>query len=120
MAGAVALQPEKLKNNKFSHLDSAYIFVPVAVETCGSFWPQTKAFFKELGHRLRPVTLNEYSHQYLLQKKKFCSSAVGECSFSGGLFALGFQDGGCEKLTTYLLSIDCLTILKYKVCMIDL
>ena len=49
-AGAITLQAERLKNNKYSHLDSAYIFVPVAVETCSSFRPQTKGFFKELGH----------------------------------------------------------------------
>ena len=44
-AGAVALLAEKLKNSKYSHLDSAYIFVPIAVQTCGSFRPQTKPFF---------------------------------------------------------------------------
>ena len=48
-AGAVALQAEKLKNTKYFHLDSTYIFIPVAVETCGSFGPQTKAFFKGTG-----------------------------------------------------------------------
>ena len=57
-----------LKNNKYSHQYSAYIFVPVAVETCGSFGPQTKAFLKELGHHLRSVTSDVNSHQYLLQK----------------------------------------------------
>ena len=70
-AGLITLQAEKLKNIKYSHLDSAYKFVLVAVETFYSFNYQTKAFFlwKELGHHLRPVTWDENSHQYFCAKK---------------------------------------------------
>ena len=65
---AVALQAEKLKNNKYSHLDSELHIFTCSCGDMPLFQPQTKAFLKELGHQLRSVTLNENSHQYLLQR----------------------------------------------------
>ena len=43
--GAVAAQAEMSKISKYSHLDSSYLFVPVAIETCGSFRPKVQEFF---------------------------------------------------------------------------
>ena len=37
--GAVAVQAEMNKILKYSHLDSSYLFVPVAIKKCGSFGP---------------------------------------------------------------------------------
>ena len=65
-AGAVALLEERLKNKKYPHLDSAYIFISVAMKTCSSFRPPNKGFFlKELGRWLASVTLDDnYTNIY--------------------------------------------------------
>ena len=47
--GAVAAKAEDNKVFKYCHLDACYQFVPVAVETCGTFGPQAGEFFRELG-----------------------------------------------------------------------
>ena len=65
--GAVAAQAERKKIAKYSSLDSSYQFIPVAVEKCGSFGPKTHELVSELGHRVRRATLEENSHQYLVQ-----------------------------------------------------
>ena len=66
--GAVACQAEKRKIMKYDHLDDSFSFVPVAVETAGVFGPRTKAFFKELGHRIRSSTGEEKAYFYLSQR----------------------------------------------------
>ena len=55
--GAVAAKAEDNKVVKYCHLDACYQFVPVAVETCGTFGPQAGEFFRELGWRVRRATL---------------------------------------------------------------
>ena len=115
-AGAVALQTEKLKNNKYSHLDSAYKFVPVAVETCGFFGPQTKAFFlKELDHCLRSVTLDENSYQYLLQKISVAVQLQWWDLCTGLPRWIMWKS---DYVFTHYYFFK--TILIYKICMIDL
>ena len=47
--GAVAAQAEMNKISKYSHLDSSYLFVPVAIEMCGPFGPKAQKFFREVG-----------------------------------------------------------------------
>ena len=54
--GAVAVQAEMTKSSKYSHLDSSYFFVPVAIETCGSFRPKTWEFFREVGRQVKRAT----------------------------------------------------------------
>ena len=44
------------------------MYVSVAVETCGSLGPQTKAFFKLWGWRLRSASSDVNSHQHLIQR----------------------------------------------------
>ena len=51
-AGAVVVQAEVLMNVMYAHLESAYMSVFVALATCGSYGPQTRAFFRELGGHL--------------------------------------------------------------------
>ena len=55
--GAVAQQAEDRKVQKYKHLDSCHFFTPVAIETTGVFGPRTTEFLKELGHRLRQVSV---------------------------------------------------------------
>ena len=66
--GAVAAQAERKKIAKYSSLDSSYQFIPVAVETCGSLGPKAHELVSELGCRVRRATLEENSHQYLVQR----------------------------------------------------
>ena len=48
-AGKVAAAAEDRKTKKYSNLDQAYLFMPVAIETFGTFGPRSLAFIKELG-----------------------------------------------------------------------
>ena len=48
-AGAVAEKSEQHKASKYSHLDSNYMFIPVAVETSGVIGPQSLKFIEDLG-----------------------------------------------------------------------
>ena len=43
-AGAVAARAEMRKESKYSHLDSAYKFIPVAIEILGAFGPKLVLF----------------------------------------------------------------------------
>ena len=63
-AGAV----EEQKKNIYAHLDPSHSFTPVAVETSGVVGPQSLAFLKDLGRRMRQVTGEERSLSYLLQR----------------------------------------------------
>ena len=55
-AGRVAAAAEDRKANKYIHLDSAYLFIPLAFETLGVFGPKTLAFVRELGRRISQET----------------------------------------------------------------
>ena len=66
--GAVATQTEMNKISKYSHLDSSYFFVPVAIETCGPFGPKGWEFFQEVGRRVKRATQEENAYEYLTQR----------------------------------------------------
>ena len=67
-AGAVAALAEERKKNIYAHLDPSHSFTPVAIETSGVVGPQSLAFLKDLGRRMRQVTGEERSLSYLLQR----------------------------------------------------
>ena len=67
-AGAVAALAEERKKNIYAHLDPSHSFTPVAVEISGVVGPQSLAFLKDLGRRMRQVTGEERSLSYLLQR----------------------------------------------------
>ena len=54
--GAVAEKAEDLKMLNYFSLDSSYLFMPVAVETCGAFGLKLWSLFRDLGHHLKIVT----------------------------------------------------------------
>ena len=67
----MAKKSEQHKISKCSHLDSTYVFIPVAVETSGVFGPQSLQFIKDLGNAskqppMRPlkffVGYKEFNH----------------------------------------------------------
>ena len=85
----MAAQAERKKIAKYSSLDSSYQFIPVAVETCDSFSPKTHELVSELGHRVRRATLEENSHQYLVQR---ITIAVQRGNAASVLGSLGSQN----------------------------
>ena len=67
-AGAVAAAAESRKLSKYSYLDPAHFFVPVAVETAGVFGPLSRAFMQDLGDRLNKVSGDARSRLFLFQR----------------------------------------------------
>ena len=67
-ARGAAITAEKDKSRKYAHLDKAYLFQPIAVETCRSMGPDTLSFLRDLGRRLRSVTGEPQSFVHLLQR----------------------------------------------------
>ena len=91
--GVVAAQAESIKASKYSHLDSSYIFVPVAVETCDAFRPKAQEFLRDLCRRVRRATLEDNAYQYLVQKISFAVQCGNATSVLG---SLGNQSCGLE------------------------
>ena len=64
-AGKAVIGGEKKKNNHYEKLLRNYIFVPIAVETFGSWGPKGLKFIKEIGKKIhkrknrQPVTLSK-------------------------------------------------------------
>ena len=67
-AGVVAEEAERRKKVKYSHLESSYCFIPVAVETLGVFGPEARGLVKDLGRRIAHATLEPLSTHYLRQR----------------------------------------------------
>ena len=65
-AGAVVEKSEQHKITKYSHLDSSYMFILMAVKTSGVFGPQSLKFIEDLGRHLKTATEEANSKQYLL------------------------------------------------------
>ena len=67
-AGAVAALAESRKRAKYCNMDPSHFFHPVAVETLGTFGPETFTLLKELGHRVRRATGEMRSFPFLIQR----------------------------------------------------
>jgi len=67
-AGLVASGAESHKVTKYAALSPANTFVPVAVETFGSWGPQAMALVAELGRRIMLVTGEPRSTEFLRQR----------------------------------------------------
>lgn len=55
-SGAAADQAERNKHNEYIDLKNQYHFTPLAFETFGSIGPETEAFLKQLGKRMKQNT----------------------------------------------------------------
>ena len=67
--GTVAAQAENRKIAKYSRLDrSLYMFVPIAIETMGTFGERSLKFIKDLGKRIAFQTGDPLSRSYLFQR----------------------------------------------------
>ena len=66
--GAVAALAESRKRAKYCNMDPSHFFQPVAVETLGTFGPETFTFLKELGYRVKRATGEKRSFSFLIQR----------------------------------------------------
>ena len=65
----MAAQAENRKIAKYSRLDrSLYMFVPIAIETMGTFGERSLKFIKDLGKRIALQTGDPLSRSYLVQR----------------------------------------------------
>lgn len=92
-AGSAAEAAAKLKHTKYSALEPAYDFVPVAIETAGPWGSEARRLFKELGRRLHERGCDPRSGSYLVQQ---VSIAVQRGNAAGimGTFEPGAMRGG--------------------------
>ena len=91
--GAVAALAEEKKRDKYAHLDPSHSFTPVAVETSGAIGPQSLAFLKDLGRRLRQVTGEDRAFSHLLQRVAVAVQRGNAASVMGttGLMDYSFE-----------------------------
>ena len=66
--GGAAAHAEIEKSRKYAHLDSMYLFQPVAIETSGATGPETGNFPRELGKRIKTASREQRSFGFLLQR----------------------------------------------------
>ena len=67
-SGKVAASAEERKCEKYQGLPPGHFFTPVAIETLGAIGPKSMVFLRDLGRRIREVTDEPRSTDYLLQR----------------------------------------------------
>ena len=83
--GAAAAYAESLKMVKYANLTPTHHFVPVGVETCGTFGPQALSLFRELGQHLKKATGEQRSYQFLIQRVSVAIQTGNAISILGTL-----------------------------------
>ena len=66
--GSVANNAEFRKMGKYASISNSHFFVPIGIETSGTFGQSAKLFFQELGNRLKAETEDSWSSFFLLQR----------------------------------------------------
>ena len=66
-AGKAAEQAESTKTTTYSDLIGSYDFIPVAMETLGSWGPQGKKFVEAIGDRIALATGEKRAKYFLFQ-----------------------------------------------------
>ena len=66
-AGKAAKTAEMKKNSKYKDLEANYVFKPIAVETFGSWGPESLKFVKEIGKNIQATTGEKRATEYLIQ-----------------------------------------------------
>jgi len=67
-AGSAAAKAEASKSQKYASLAHSHHFIPLAMETLGSWGPQCKDFISEVGRRITRVTGEPKETAYLRQR----------------------------------------------------
>ena len=65
--GKAAKIAESKKKNKYKELEDNYEFVPIAMETFGSWGPEGLKFIKEIGKKIQETTGEKRATEYLIQ-----------------------------------------------------
>ena len=99
-AGAVAALAEQSKQEKYTALNQRHNFTPVAIETAGPLGPETFAFLRELGCRLKQVT-GVAKLFYLRQRLSIAVQQGNATAVMGTMGAL---------LPPLILFLDCLLL----------
>ena len=66
-AGAVAIQAEQRKTEKYAYLSASHHFVPFAIETSGVFGPEPLSLLEDISRRIQADTGEPRSFQFLLE-----------------------------------------------------
>ena len=82
-AGLVADQAASNKRRLYSELCQSHFFVPIAVESTGSFGQDAMRFFHELARRTRSETKDPLSYLKLCQKISVCIQRFNSISILG-------------------------------------
>ena len=87
VAGAAASTAEQNKRSKYARLVSAnnVIFVPVAIETLGSWGLEAVDLCRDIGARLSAITGDPRSHSFLVQRLGLAVQRGNAASVSGTL-----------------------------------
>ena len=67
-AGKAAKQSENRKHNKCKDLKDNYMFTPIAIETIGSWGPESLKFVKELWKQIQENTGEKQAKSYMIQR----------------------------------------------------
>ena len=86
-SGAAASHAASRKKEKYRDLNDTYLFVPVAVETLGSWDAEGLSFIKELGRRISGVTHDARETSFLLQRLSVAVQRGNAASVLGTLSA---------------------------------
>ena len=69
-AGAAANKAAAYKISKYSTLATTHHFVPISVETGGTWNPESSEFIAELGKKIFQMTLEPLEIQFLFGREK--------------------------------------------------
>lgn len=67
-AGGAVRCRECVKKTKYSSLDDRFCFVPIAIETLGTWGDEGKKLIDEIGEKLSEKTRENRSKSYLIQR----------------------------------------------------
>ena len=91
-AGAAAATSETKKITKYSLLSDRHEFVPVAIETLGSWGERGLAFINELGKRIAAVSGDNRSTAFLKQRMSLAVQRGNAAAVHGTLLAFAVDD----------------------------
>ena len=74
---------EKRKSTHYQELSRQYVVTPIAMETLGSWGPQTVKFIKDLGSRISEITGEKRSTSYLFLSLGIAVQRGNAASISG-------------------------------------
>ena len=80
-ACAAANHAAAAKTAKYQILDDTHLFIPVAIETAGSWNAQAIELVQEIGRRIISVTLNPKETTYLFQRLSMAIQRGNAVSF---------------------------------------